>query len=551
MTRLSKAISMYTPSENRTQGSWRAAIAICFAAQIASSVTVARPMIAQNAAIAPKHAPIVTHHQGTFNGQRVDYTATVGETIVANAAGTPAARLVSIAYTRDGADPATRPVMFVFNGGPIGPSYPLHMGAFGPKRVAYSPDLKADPATFPLVDNTYTVLDVADLVFFDPASTGYSRVLDGISPQEYYTTESDAQQLTAFVDRWLRENNRMASPKYMFGESYGTIRLPETARQLLHLPEPIVLDGIVLMGQATNQLEVNTRPYNIIAPVIGLPSVAATAWYHNRIDRRGRTVRDVMAEAAQFANNDYLNALFKGSALKSADSARIANRLRELTGIPAEYFRTNNLRITRPTFQTELFKAEGLKLGSDDARYIGPASGPDPAGVVGNVVLTAFKKYARDELKIDWPDQYRQSQTVPWEDSPPDSAGAAAAGGGRRGAGGGGRGGRGGRGGASGGGGGAGGGWTYAATGSPFADFPYTSSITEVINKNPRFRVLVGSGIYDMKTTTGAAEYLIAQSGWPRDRARISYYEGGHMAYSNEAALKKLTDDVRLLLQGK
>ena len=156
------------------------------------------------------------------------------------------------------------------------------------------PDLKADPATFQLVDNTYTVLDVADIVFFDPASTGWSRVLDGVKPEEYYTTDADAQQFAAFIDKWLRDNNRIASPKYVLGESYATIRVPETAKQLARLREPILLDGMFLMGQATNQLEVNTRPYNIIAPVIGLPSVAATAWYHNKIDRKGRTVYQVM-----------------------------------------------------------------------------------------------------------------------------------------------------------------------------------------------------------------------------------------------------------------
>ena len=250
-----------------------------------------RPAIGQETSpvVAPQHAPVVTHHQGVFNGKKVAYTATVGETIAPNAAGKPAARIVTTAYAADGADPATRPVVFVCNGGPITPSSPLHMLALGPKRLGIPADLKTDPATFQVVDNTYTVLDAADIVFFDPASTGWSRVLDGVKPEEYYTTDADGQQFAAFVDRWLRDNNRMASPKYLLGESYATIRVPETAKQLLHLPQPIVLDGVFLMGQAGNQLEVNTRPYNIIAPVIGLPSVAATAWYHNKVDRKGRS----------------------------------------------------------------------------------------------------------------------------------------------------------------------------------------------------------------------------------------------------------------------
>jgi carboxypeptidase C (cathepsin A) len=215
-------------------------------------------------------APVVTRHEGTFNGKKVVYTASVGETVVRNASGTPAARIVSTAYTADGANAATRPVLFVCNGGPISPSYPLHMLALGPRRLAIPADLKADAAAFKVVDNTYTVLDVADLVFFDPASTGWSRVLDGTRPEEYYTVDADAQQFAAFIDQWLRDNNRIASPKYLLGESYATIRVPEAGKQLLRMSEPIVLDGMFLMGQAANQLEVNTRPYNIVAPVIGL-----------------------------------------------------------------------------------------------------------------------------------------------------------------------------------------------------------------------------------------------------------------------------------------
>ena len=164
-------------------------------------------------ALSPQYPPVVTHHQGTFNGKRVSYTATVKETLVPNAAGKPGARIVSIAYTADGVDASTRPVLFASNGGPISPSNPLHMMAIGPKRVAVPPDLKADPSTFQLVDNTYTVLDVADIVFFDPASTGWSRVVDGIKVEEYYTTDADAQQFTAFIDSWLHENNRMASAR--------------------------------------------------------------------------------------------------------------------------------------------------------------------------------------------------------------------------------------------------------------------------------------------------------------------------------------------------
>jgi carboxypeptidase C (cathepsin A) len=471
--------------------------------------------------------PAVTKHEGVFNGKRVSYTATVAETVVPNAAGVPAARIVSTAYTADGADPATRPVIFACNGGPISPSHILHMLALGPKRLAIPQDLKADASMFRVVDNVHAVLDVADIVMFDPASTGWSRVLDDVKPEDYYSVEADAQQFAAFVDRWLRENGRLTSPKYLLGESYATIRVPETARMLMRFPEPILLDGVFLMGQAANQLEVNTRPYNIIAPAIGLPSVAATAWYHNKIDRKGRTVFQVMQEAMQFSANEYVNALFKGNALDSASRVRIATRLESFTAIPASYFLANNLRITRPTFQTELFKKDNLKLGSDDARYIGPANGPEPDAAPLAEAYKAIQRYFKEHLRVERTDEYRPRQFPPTR--PPNAAG--------------GRGGRGGGGGV--------GAWEYSATGTPFGDFPYTASITAVMNANPKFRVVVGSGIYDMKTTTGAAEYLVSQSGWPKARTRISHYEGGHMAYTNETALKQFADDIRQLVRGQ
>jgi carboxypeptidase C (cathepsin A) len=493
--------------------------ALLLAAPALSAQTAAPT--AASAPVGKLQPPAITRHVGVFNGTRVAYTATVDETIVPNAAGRPSARIVAVAYTADGTNAATRPVIFISNGGPIVPSIYLHMMALGPRVLSIPEDLKADTSQFKLVDNPHAVLDVADLVFFDPASTGWSRVLDGVKVEEYYTTDADAQQLAAFVDRWTRENGRTASPKYLLGESYATIRVPEAARRLARLPEPILVDGVFLMGQAANQLEVNTRPYNIISPAVGLPSIAATAWYHNKVNRGSLTVFQWMDSARVFSATEYINALFKGTvALDDATRNRIAGRLQSLTGIPASYYLANNLRITRPTFQQELFKADAMKLGSDDARYIGPVRGPEPDAGPPSAAATAFEAYARDVLKVTRPEEFRTRQL------PPSTAG------------------QGGRG-------NAGGGWAYAPGASPFNDFAYTSSVTEVLGKNPRFRVYVGSGIYDMKTTSGAADYLVAQSGWPKDRVRVSYYEGGHMAYTNPAALKQFNADVRAMAQGK
>jgi carboxypeptidase C (cathepsin A) len=227
------------------------------------------------------HPSVVSHHTGSFHGKQVQYTATVESIDVPDAKGHPAARLVSFSYTDDNVrDTAARPVMFVFNGGPITASLWLHIGVMGPKRVAIPDDLTADTSTYKLVDNVYSPLDVADLVFIDPASTGYSRVLPGTTPESYFSVASDGQQVTAFISAWLTQHKRLSSPAYLLGESYGTIRAAEVAGQLAELPQPIPPAGVVLMGQAINIIEYRQRPQNIVSFAVSLPTLAALAWYH-------------------------------------------------------------------------------------------------------------------------------------------------------------------------------------------------------------------------------------------------------------------------------
>ena len=319
------------------------------------------------------HAPVITHHTGTFNGKHVRYTAAVEPIDVPDAKGKPAARLVSFAYTADNVkDAATRPVMFVFNGGPITASLWLHVGVMGPKRVAVPDDLTADPNTFQLVDNVYSPLDVTDLVFIDPASTGYSRVLPGTAPESYFSVAADGQQVTAFISAWLTQHGRLSSPAYLLGESYGTIRAAEVAAQLAELPQPILLQGVVLMGQAINIIEYRQRPQNIISYAVSLPTLAALGWYHQKVDRSGKTFDEFEREAWRFAQTDYLTALFTGSAIEPAERDRVAKRLEELSGIPAAYYREHDLRISKEEYRGELLKDRGLLLGRSDGRYVAP-----------------------------------------------------------------------------------------------------------------------------------------------------------------------------------
>ena len=468
----------------------------------------AQSAVAQDA----PHAPVVTHHVQTFNGKQLSYTATVEAIDVADAKGKPSARIVTFEYLADPAhDPSTRPIIFSFNGGPITASLWLHIGALGPKRIAVPDDLTADPATYKLIDNSYSPLDVADLVFVDPASTGYSRVLPGTAPESYYSVAADAQQVTAFIAEWLTKQGRLSSPAYLLGESYGTIRAPEVAAQLAELPRPILLQGVILLGQAVNIIEYSQRPQNIISYVVSLPTLAALGSYHHKVDRAGKTLEQFADEAWRFAQTDYLTALFQGSSIDLAERDRIAKRLEELTGIPAAYYREHELRITKEQYRGELLKDRGLLLGRADGRYVAPMTSKGLAEDPSEIVMPAFKRlfadYVRNDLKVDWPEEYVLAAKVGGLSD-----------------------------------------WGWGAT-TPFSQFAYGDRLLKVMNANPRFRVLVGNGYYDTQTTVGAAEYLVRDAGWPQGRAKLEFYEGGHMAYTVERTAKKFTDDIRAFVE--
>jgi carboxypeptidase C (cathepsin A) len=295
------------------------------------------------------------------------------------------------------------------------------------------------------------------------------------------------------------------------GESYGTTRAAEISGQLAELPQPILLDGVFLMGQAINIIEFSQRPQNIISYVVSLPTLAALAWYHQKVDRHGKTLEEFVEEARQFAKTAYLAALFQGNTLDAAERDRVAQRLEALSGIPASYYREHRLRITKEQFRGELLKDRGLLLGRSDGRYVAPMTSKglavDPSGVISKPFQRLFAGYIHDDLKVDWPEDYVPAVEIAGFE-----------------------------------------GWKWGAT-TPFSDWPYGDQIQKMMKANPRFRVLIGNGYFDTQTTVGAAELAVHQASWPDGRAGVTFYEGGHMPYTIERSEKKFTDDIRAFIQ--
>lgn len=483
-------------------------VALAFAL-LCSGASQAYAQTAPAAAEAPAQA-FVTRHSGVFNGQKLRYTATVGETILRNAAGEPTIRFVTTSYVRDGLkDPASRPVLFLFNGGPSSSSSWLHMGAFGPRRISPPQDVNAEiPKPYKVVDNSYSLLDVADLVFIDPAETGFTRVLPAGKRADFYDVDGDARSVSQFVGAWLKAHGRETSPKYVLGESYGTIRAALMAGQLANTAP---LDGVILMGQAVNMIETSQRPGNPISYATNITALAAVAAYHGKADTGGKPIGAFIDEAYAFGMDEYLPALLKGADLPPSERARIAQHLQLFTGISSEYYLTHDLIISKMAFVTELLKNEGQVVGTYDARYVGPAPAAgerrtDPFDKVGDMIRPALDEYMSRQLGVTLP-------MADYRSFAPET-----------------------------------GGWSWSPTsgiGGPFNDFDYQANFGRALKANPDFRLMIGTGRYDTTTTIGPARYLKARGALPPERVTLKEYEGGHMAYTNEEALKAFSDDVR------
>jgi carboxypeptidase C (cathepsin A) len=487
-----------------------------------SAVNDAAPVADGAAEISPNETPLtglafpyITHHRGVFNGRSIAYAATIAAIEVPDSDGEPGASIVSTSYVADlpaGSPP--RPVMFVFNGGPIAPSVYLHMGAFGPRRVAFADELSADPESAALVENPYSILDVCDLVYFDPAGTGFSRALAGKPLKEYFSIEADAQQTAAFIVAWLQENGRTGSPTYIFGESYGTNRAAETAGQLSKLDPSTLPDGVILFGQAVNIIEYSQRPSNIISYVVSLPTLAALGWYHGKAVTHGADLDTFVAEAWDYAQDEYLDALFQGNQLPAGQMATVAGRLEEFTGVSADVFVDKRLRLSKEAYRRELFKADEKIIGMSDGRYVAslkPAgdegAGPeDPARTIAKALIDAFRRYLTTDLGVPSAEQYVTGSPVKALSE-----------------------------------------WAWGGT-SPFSSFQYGDAVSLFLQTNPRAKVLVSAGYYDTMTTWGASQYLVNQEAWPQEQVTLKGYPGGHMAYSIDASARAMAEDLRQII---
>lgn len=492
--------------------------------QIAASLSLlflAAPLLAQDDASAqssesiPDPSIFYTGHEGTFHGVEVAYEAQAGETYLRDKEGNPTATIFSTSYIMEEVeDPTTRPVTFLWNGGPGSASVWLHMGVFGPVRVDIPSDARDDGAPpYPLIANPGTFLDLSDIVFIDPVGTGFSRPLGDAEGKDFYGVKQDAESIAQFIRLWLTEHGRWNSPKFIGGESYGTTRAAAVARELESGFDDVAINGILLISTILDFSIENHTAGNELPSLMHLPTMAATAKYHGKAGD-GVALDVFVQQARDYALNEYAHALLQGNSLSDAERNAVRKKLAGFTGLSEAFLERNDLRLQPGRFQKELLREEGLTVGRLDSRYTGvdldsagEHTDQDPSfyGIDG-AYAAAINHHLQNNLDVSMNRHYNII-------------------------------------------GGLGGSWDWKVPGIPFNYFNLAPWIGKAMRENQDLEVYVAAGYYDFATPFFAAEYSLNRAGIVPDRVHFYYYEAGHMMYIHHPSLHKMQDDVHAFLE--
>ncbi|PRW62174.1 S10 family peptidase [Actinopolyspora mortivallis] len=464
---------------------------------------------------------VSTHHTITADGRQLSYTATAGRYVLREESFTDGtfdghvarAEMFVTSYVADAPESGERPVTFAFNGGPGAASAFLHLGLLGPRRVLAGDAGQPAAPPYGLADNPETLLAHSDLVFIDPISTGFSRAVRGGKPGDYHGYKRDIESVGELIRLWITRNGRWLSPKYLAGESYGTLRAAALAEHLqsrhgMYLNGLLLISAVLDMG-TINFAEGNDLPYGLF-----LPSYAAIAHYHGK--HGDRPLREVLAEAEEFAARDYPWALARGARLSAEEREQAVRRLAELTGLSTDYVDRVNLRIEHVRFFTELLRDRRLTVGRMDGRFTGwePDSGgehftddPSISGLMG-AFSAGINHYVRQELDYvnDLPYEVLSARVHPWSYQDFEGVSVTA-----------------------------------------------TDKLAKAMRTNPHLRVHVGCGHTDGATPYYATEHSLAQLAVPdelRDNIEVRYYPAGHMMYVHEPSRIKQSADLAEFVSG-
>jgi carboxypeptidase C (cathepsin A) len=427
----------------------------------------------------------------------------------------PIASIGYVAYTRRDAKTGARPITFAFNGGPGSSSLWLHMGVLGPRRVVVSDPTPTPAGPYRTVENEYGLLDKSDLVMIDPVGTGISHAVCDHRDEEFWGVDPDIDSVSRFIAQYVSDNERWSSPKYLLGESYGTTRAAAIVNYL-RARRSFAFNGVILVSVATDieaifaELPGNDRPYAVY-----LPAYAAVAAYQKMVPGQPATLEPFLTEVRAYAMGPYMAALNKGDALGDAEREAVAQKMHDYTGLPVEYLKAANLRVSEVAFAQQLLKAQRKTIGRLDGRFVGPTWDPlqkdtdyDPqSAAISAAYAATFLDYYHGELKFGQGVTYRTTNFdigQHWK-------------------------------------------WTHQTA---LGEQPVVNTdvdLAEALVKDANLKVLVLNGYYDLATPFSATEYMMAHLGIPAElssRISMKYYEAGHMMYVNPPSIAKMKRDI-------
>lgn len=457
-----------------------------------------------------EETPVVREHTLDLDGRTLEYTTTTGRMPLKDEWGNIVAQVFFIAYTKKGADPKKRRLTFSFNGGPGSPSLWLHLGTLGPKRIPMERGGFLPQPPYHLVPNPSTWLDDSDLVFIDPVGTGFSQAKDAETAEKYWGMKGDIESVGEFIRLYLARYQRFSSPVYVVGESYGTTRAAGISQYLVQ--RGIGLSGIFLVSVVLNFQTLRAWVGNDLPHVLYLPSFAATAWHHGKVDRELFTdFQSFLREVEEFAIGEYASGLLLGDRLPESDAQELARRISLYIGIREKYVRQHKLRVPIMRFCKELRRDEGITVGRLDSRIYGHDLDQGRESIEHDPSMSAlmppysmaFNDYVRTELGYETDLEYHIFRGVKkdwkWDmpgDGPPDTS----------------------------------------------------AELSAALVRNPHMSIYIASGYFDLATPYFATEHTLAHMSLPnelRDRITIGEYEAGHMMYTHEESLERLHRDIR------
>lgn len=463
-----------------------------------------------NEVTVPKEETVETSHHINLNGVEIKYMATAGTLHLTDDKGAPKASMFYISYIKETHDKEPpRPLTFCFNGGPGAAAIWLHLGMLGPKRVEFQDNPQFNAPPYRLIDNPFSFLDMTDLVFIDPVSTGYSKAAPGEDPKQFYGVEEDIKSVAEFIRLFTTRRARWDSPKFLIGESYGTTRAVGLASYLFD-EYKFYLNGIVLISSILDFQTVDFDENNSLSYLLYLPSYTAAAWYHQKLDPElQKDLQETLKKSEAFALNDYALALLKGDSLEKQKYDDVATQLARFTGFSVQDVKNHNLQINMRRFTSELLKDKRATMGRFDSRFLGYASDGcgetfnyDPSATAVFGAFTAgFMDYVRKDLKWEKDDPYQVLANL----KP----------------------------------------WNYGVATNSYLNV--TDHLREAMVKNPSLKIYVASGLFDLATPYFGSVYTfnhLKLNPILKKNITMGFFEAGHMMYIHLSSLEKLKQEL-------